>query len=184
MADYYLTKKRWLAISMNDKTADGEFFYGVTSTKIFCYPSCKSRLPKKENILIFKSVEEAISHGYRACKRCKSGGATLPDAEWIENIEAYIEDNFAKALTLQIIAEDCHGSPYHLHRTFKRITQITPITFLENVRITYAKKLLQNSALSIEEIGKQSGFPNPSHFSTTFKRQTGLSPNHFRKAYQ
>ncbi len=160
------------------------FFYGVTSTKIFCYPSCKSRLPKKENIVIFKNAEEAISHGYRACKRCKSGGTTLPDTEWIENIQAYIQDNFANPLTLQTIAENCHGSPYHLHRTFKRITQITPITYLENIRIAYAKKQLSNSTRSIEEIGKLSGYPNPSHFSTTFKRHTGLSPNHFRKAYQ
>lgn len=96
MSDYYLTKKRWQAISTNDKTADGTFFYGVTSTKIFCYPSCKSRLPKKENIVIFHSAEEAFSHGYRACKRCKSGGTALPDTEWITNIEMYIKENFAK----------------------------------------------------------------------------------------
>ncbi|MBC1489081.1 methylphosphotriester-DNA--protein-cysteine methyltransferase family protein [Listeria sp. FSL L7-1485] len=184
MSDYYLTQKRWLAITNNDKTVDGRFFYGVTSTKIFCYPSCKSRLPKKENIVIFKNAEEAISQGYRACKRCKSGGATLPDTEWVENIQAYIKDNFAKPLTLQIIAEDCHGSPYHLHRTFKRITQVTPITYLENIRIAYAKKLLAHSIQSIEQIGKLSGFPNPAHFSTTFKRHTGLSPSHFRKTYQ
>ncbi|EAD7746609.1 bifunctional transcriptional activator/DNA repair enzyme AdaA [Listeria monocytogenes] len=181
MSDYYLTKKRWQAISTNDKTADGAFFYGVTSTKIFCYPSCKSRLPKKENIVIFHSAEEAFSHGYRACKRCESGGSALPDTEWVNNIEMYIKENFAKALTLKIIADDCHGSPYHLHRTFKRITMITPITYLENVRINYAKMQLTTTNQSIETIGKMAGFPNPSHFSTTFKRHTGLSPNQFRK---
>lgn len=137
--------------------------------------------PKKENIVIFHSAEEAFSHGYRACKRCKSGGTALPDTEWITNIEMYIKENFAKPLTLQIIADDCHGSPYHLHRTFKRITMITPITYLENVRISYAKMQLTSTNQSIETIGKMAGFPNPSHFSTTFKRHTGLSPNQFRK---
>ncbi|CAC97572.1 TPA: bifunctional transcriptional activator/DNA repair enzyme AdaA [Listeria innocua] len=181
MSDYYLTKKRWQAISTNDRTADGTFFYGVKTTKIFCFPSCKSRLPKKENIVIFHSKEEATSHGFRPCKRCKSGGKSLPDTEWVGNIKAYIEENFAKPLTLQIIADDCHGSPYHLHRTFKRITDITPITYLDNIRIDYAKNQLQNTTLSIELIGKMSGFPNSSHFSTTFKRHTALSPNQFRK---
>lgn len=184
MSDYYLTKKRWHAISTNNKAADGEFFYGVKSTKIFCYPSCKSRLPKKENIVIFQDADDAISHGYRACKRCRSGGTALPDTEWVENIATYIDENFAKPLTLQIIAEDCHGSPYHLHRTFKRITKITPITYLDNIRIDYAKKQLLNTLESIEVIGKKAGFPNPSHFSTTFKRHTGLSPNRFRKEQQ
>ncbi|WP_419791819.1 helix-turn-helix transcriptional regulator, partial [Pseudomonas glycinae] len=74
-----------------------------------------------------------------------------------------------------------HGSPYHLHRTFKRITMITPITYLENVRISYAKMQLTSTNQSIETIGKMAGFPIPSHFSTTFKRHTGLSPNQFRK---
>ncbi len=64
--------------------------------RFFCYPSCKSRLPKKENIVIFHSAEEAFSHGYRACKRCKSGGSALPDTEWVNNIEMYIKENFAK----------------------------------------------------------------------------------------
>ncbi|MBC2249814.1 methylphosphotriester-DNA--protein-cysteine methyltransferase family protein [Listeria sp. FSL L7-0123] len=180
MSDYYLTQKRWQAIATNDKSADGSFFYGVTSTKIFCYPSCKSRLPKKENIVIFHSAEEAFSDGYRACKRCKSGGNALPDTEWVTNIESYIKENFARPLTLQTIADDCHGSPYHLHRTFKRIKTITPIAYLENVRIDFVKQQLLHSDQSIETIGKLSGFPNPSHFSTTFKRHTGLSPKQFR----
>lgn len=180
MSDYYLTKKDGKQFQQMTRLLMVHFSMASHLRRFFAILHVNQDYLKKKTSL-FSIVRRKLSHGYRACKRCKSGGSALPDTEWVNNIEMYIKENFAKALTLKIIADDCHGSPYHLHRTFKRITMITPITYLENVRINYAKMQLTTANQSIETIGKMAGFPNPSHFSTTFKRHTGLSPNQFRK---
>ncbi len=62
----------WLAVSQNDASADGLFFYAVSSTGVFCRPSCKSRRPKRENVRYFKTAEQAMAAGFRPCKRCRS----------------------------------------------------------------------------------------------------------------
>ena len=57
-------------------------------------PSCKSRDPKKENVRIFNNVDEALSEGFRPCKRCKPGGIRMPDEEWVVQIKEYITTNY------------------------------------------------------------------------------------------
>ncbi|HEX9997752.1 MAG TPA: methylated-DNA--[protein]-cysteine S-methyltransferase, partial [Abditibacterium sp.] len=59
------------AVLERDARFDGRFVYGVSSTRIFCRPSCASRRPKTENISIFESIDEAKDAGFRACLRCK-----------------------------------------------------------------------------------------------------------------
>src|SRR4051794_40034310 len=114
-----LTNERWQAITQNDQSYDAVFIYAVTSTGICCRPSCKSREPKKENVRIFNNVVEALSAGFRPCKRCKPGGRSLPDEEWTTQIKEYINANYHEPLSLELLADMCHGSPYHLQRTFK-----------------------------------------------------------------
>ena len=64
-------EKLLAAIFERDARFDGVFVYGVTSTRIFCRPSCPSKRPKAENIVLFELVKEAQSAGFRACRRCK-----------------------------------------------------------------------------------------------------------------
>ncbi|WP_442870390.1 Ada metal-binding domain-containing protein [Aneurinibacillus sp. Ricciae_BoGa-3] len=61
----------WQAIVDCDQDYDGEFYYGVLTTGIFCRPSCKSRLPKINNVKLFQSIEDAENEGFRPCKRCR-----------------------------------------------------------------------------------------------------------------
>ena len=62
----------WNAVCNSDENYDGLFFYAVKTTGIFCRPSCKSKIPKKENICYFTSAEDAEKAGFRPCKRCRS----------------------------------------------------------------------------------------------------------------
>lgn len=62
----------WQAVLHNDASYDGIFFYGVRTTGIYCRPSCKSKLPKRENVCFFTSSEQARKEGFRPCKRCHS----------------------------------------------------------------------------------------------------------------
>ncbi|MBE1556882.1 bifunctional transcriptional activator/DNA repair enzyme AdaA [Sporosarcina limicola] len=176
-----LTDEQWQAITRNDKSYDKVFIYAVKSTGICCRPSCKSRVPKKENVRIFNNVNEAISEGFRPCKRCKPGGIRLPDEEWVTQIKEYINTNYNKPLSLEILADMCHGSPYHLQRTFKRVVGLTPMEYIQQVRIVNAMKELKTSGKSIAEIGFAVGLPNPPYFITLFKNRTGQTPKQYQK---
>ena len=108
---FTLTSEYWQAIIHNDSSYDNRFFYAVKSTGIFCRPSCKSRIPNKNNVRIFLNAEQALHENFRPCKRCKPNGITLPNKEWVEQIKDCIEKHFDEVLTLDILAEMCHGSP-------------------------------------------------------------------------
>lgn len=175
------TAEQQKAIIENDKSYDGQFFYAVKTTKIFCRPSCKSRVPNFDNVTIFENAEDALEAGYRPCKRCKSGGSHLPDEEWVSHVEMYITENYQKPLTLDYLADHCHGSPYHLHRVFKSIKRITPLEYVQQIRMNKAKEYLDQTDLPIKEIGKLVGIPNPTRFSTLFKEKNNQTPSHYRK---
>ncbi|WP_318618264.1 bifunctional transcriptional activator/DNA repair enzyme AdaA [Sporosarcina sp. YIM B06819] len=179
-----LTDERWQAITHNDQSYDTIFIYAVTSTGICCRPSCKSRDPKKENVRIFNDVDEAISAGFRPCKRCKPGGIRLPDEEWTAQIQEYIQTHYHEPLSLVILADMCHGSPYHLQRTFKRVSGVTPAEYIQQVRISHAMRELSTESKSIAEVGFSVGLPNTPYFITLFKNRTGQTPKQYQMEVQ
>lgn len=85
-------------------------------------------------------------------------------------------------LTLAEIAEAVSLSPYHFARAFKRSTGQTPQQYLTERRIDLAKQLLADSNLPIVDVSLSSGFKNQSHFTTTFRRFTSMTPGAFREA--
>lgn len=178
-----ISDEQWQAITHNDSSYDTFFIYAVKSTGIFCRPSCKSRQPNKVNVLIFKNAEQALSQGFRPCKRCKPEGLHLPDLDWVVQIADYIDNHYSQPLTLEELADMCHGSPYHLQRTFKRIKNMTPVEYIQMVRIAHAKVQLNTSDKSIGEVGILVGLPNTPYFITLFKKKTGYTPLQYRKEY-
>lgn len=174
------TEEVWQAILHNDAAYDQEFIYALKTTGIFCKPSCKSRTPNKQNVYIFENAEQAISAHFRPCKRCKPTNERLPDHEWVDQITNYINMNYHEPLKLQTIADMCHGSPYHLHRTFKRIMGETPVEYIQQLRIDKATEFLRQSNKSISDISVKIGMPNTSYFITLFKKRVGLTPREYR----
>jgi AraC family transcriptional regulator, regulatory protein of adaptative response / methylphosphotriester-DNA alkyltransferase methyltransferase len=176
-----LTEENWQAILNNDAAYNDTFFYAVKTTGIFCRPSCKSKAPKKENVLIFQHANQAIAAKFRPCKRCKPTGQRLPDDTWVEQISHFIENNYNQKLTLQFLADICHGSPYHLQRTFKRIKGLTPMEFVQQTRIKKAVGLLIGTNHAITDIATMVGIPNTAYFITLFKKKTGHTPAEYRQ---
>lgn len=176
------SETEWQAIIQNDASQDGRFFYAVASTGIFCRPSCKSKPPKRENVRIFASAEQAKAARFRPCKRCKPDGQPLPDREWVGQIADYIDRHYDEKLTLELLADMCHGSPYHLQRTFKRVMQMTPVEYIQRCRIEAAKRTLLHTRRTVADIALEVGIGSPAYFITLFKKTTGITPNEYRNS--
>ncbi|PWK15919.1 bifunctional transcriptional activator/DNA repair enzyme AdaA [Tumebacillus permanentifrigoris] len=181
-----MDEQQWQAIETCDPALDGAFFYAVRTTGIYCRPSCKSRTPKRENVQVFGSAEEAIGRGFRACKRCRPEEMAWrgPADEVVAQVQAVIEQRYAESLSLELLAEQVRMNPHHVHRVFKRQTGQTPAEFLLAKRMAVAQELLRTTDWSVTEVAGEVGYVNLSHFSTVFHEQTGQTPTQFRGGKQ
>lgn len=62
---------RWQAVITRDEAADGQFYYAVRTTGVYCRPSCGARTPKPENVQFYETIEQAEQAGFRPCNRCR-----------------------------------------------------------------------------------------------------------------
>ncbi|MXQ52459.1 bifunctional transcriptional activator/DNA repair enzyme AdaA [Shimazuella alba] len=172
-------------ILQRDTKYDGIYYTGIKTTGIVCRPSCKSRTPKRENVQLYKSVDDAIKAGFRPCKRCKPEeiGKMGPDARIAYEVKSFIRKEYSKSITLEDMSIQLMISPFHLHRVFKRITGITPAEFLLLTRLDKAKELLEQRDLAIAQIAKTVGFRSTSHFSMAFKKKVHVTPSNYRDSF-
>ena len=113
----------WEAVRRRDRAFDGELFFAVRTTGVYCRPSCASRPARRENVTFFPTAAEAEKAGYRACKRCRPDqlGAPDPQVEAIAHACARIEQA-EEAPKLADLAASAGLSPHHFHRVFKGVT--------------------------------------------------------------
>lgn len=102
-------------------------------------------------------------------------------SEPIQQVIAYIRQNYRSNSSLKEAAQDLHYNPAYLGRAFKKETGSTFNDYLATLRMEKAKDLLKNTLLSIDEISMEVGIEHVSYFSTLFKRCTGASPSAYRK---
>lgn len=96
----------------------------------------------------------------------------------------YIEENFAKPVSLKQLSNFVNVSPFHLSHLFTRHAGFSFKAYLTKRRIEEARKLLQNTDLKISAVCRRCGFPNENSFVKAFKKLTGISPAAFRKIFQ
>ena len=111
-----ITDETWEIIKNNDKNFDNKLWYGVATTKIFCRPSCVSRLPKRENVSIFQAAEQALEEGYRPCKRCRPMDKIIPNEVWVEEIDLLLKNHYDEDLSLEELEQRLHGSSSYLRQ--------------------------------------------------------------------
>src|ERR1700739_575667 len=68
---------RWARVLAHDKTADGQFWYSVSTTGVYCRPSCPSRTANPKNVTLHDTLESARATGFRPCRRCNPHGPSL-----------------------------------------------------------------------------------------------------------
>lgn len=98
MALYLDEDVRWKAIQDRDLAADGQFIYGVTSTGVFCRPSCPSRRPRRANVRFFTSVEQAEQAGFRPCLRCRPCDASRQE-QVVGQVQALLDADTVPTLS-------------------------------------------------------------------------------------
>jgi len=118
---------RWAAVVGRDRSADGSFFYSVRTTGVYCRPSCGARTPKRANVTFHASAEDAERAGFRPCKRCRPDRLShaAEQTAMVEDLCRFIE-TAERVPTLDTLAARAGLSPYHLHRTFRAVTGVTP----------------------------------------------------------
>jgi len=100
----------------------------------------------------------------------------------LRRVTQYIQENLQRELRLAELSALVHMSPYHFARLFKRSTGVPPHKFLVRRRIDEARALLEARTVPIAEISRLVGFRTPSHFTTTFRRITGMTPSAYRSS--
>lgn len=171
----------WNAVVARDRTFDGRIVYSVSTTGVYCRPSCGARRPKRENVAFHGSAAAAEAAGFRACKRCKPKGSSPADAQARLVTEACraIEDA-EQAPSLRSLAGGVGMSPFHFQRLFKSVMGVTPKAYALAYRQRQVRESLRNGH-SVTEAAFDAGYTSCSRFYDGAAQVLGMSPAAYRK---
>lgn len=173
---------RWQSVIGRDGSADGSFVYAVSTTGVYCRPSCPSRLASPKNVSFFGNGSEAEAAGYRPCLRCNPDGrsAARSDAAAVERACRLIEaaDELPK---LDQLAAAVGMSPSWFHRRFKAVTGLTPRAFGAAHRASRMREELAGESGSVTEAIYGAGFGSSSRFYEKAREVLGMTPTAYRQ---
>lgn len=123
---YATDARRWAAVARRDGRADGAFVYAVTTTGVYCRPSCPSRRPNRANVRFFPAAGPAERAGFRACRRCTPDRTAPPQVPEAVVAACRLIEAADEPPSLAALAGAVGLSPFHFHRLFKRAVGVTP----------------------------------------------------------
>lgn len=172
----------WEALENRDAHMDGVFFFAVISTGVYCRPSCPSRRPRRENVIFFQRREAAERAGFRACLRCKPAQerARDPQSELVEKICRYLQGHLDEAVTLTGLSRELGLSPFHLQRTFKAATGISPRAYADFCRLESFKAGLRDGR-SVTTAMYDAGYGSTSRLYERAASQLGMTPSAYQR---
>lgn len=180
-SDTGIDEARWLDVVHRNPSADGTFVYAVSTTGIYCRPTCPSRRPHRHNVCYFASGTDAVAAGYRACRRCH------PDAtdQWsdrralITSLCRVLETEYPTP-TLAVLAGRFGRSPFHLLRTFKNALGVTPRAYAAALRVGRLRAGLP-SAATVTEALYEAGYGSSSRLYERTSETLGMTPTDLRR---
>src|SRR6267143_2686897 len=126
----------WVAVLNRDRRCDGRFVYAVSSTHVYCRPSCPSRRPTRNHVTFFDSVQRAEAAGFRACLRYRPQSvAGSQTDERVERARRYLDEHTDEPVTLRRLAAQVGLSPFHLQRTFTNLVGLSPKAYQDAKRM-------------------------------------------------
>uniref|UniRef100_Q01ZD9 methylated-DNA--[protein]-cysteine S-methyltransferase n=1 Tax=Solibacter usitatus (strain Ellin6076) TaxID=234267 RepID=Q01ZD9_SOLUE len=172
--------QRWAAILRRDPAADGEFFYSVKTTGVYCRPSCASRLALRKNVVFHATTEAAERAGFRPCKRCKPDQAALAEQHAAAIAAACRTIEVSETTpSLDELAAVAGMSRFYFHRTFKAITGVTPKAYASARRAERVRTELAASPTVTQAI-YDAGFNSSGRFYEQSTDILGMTPGDFR----
>src|SRR5437870_430760 len=171
----------WQAVEDRDAGYDGMFVFAVSSTGIYCRPSCPARRPRRQNVTFYRQPEEAEKAGYRACLRCRPRAiAGSPQMEMVKAVCRYIEQHLDEPITLARLGTAFRQSPFHLQRTFKAVLGITPRAYADSCRLNQLKSNLR-AGHSVTRAMYDAGYSSSSRLYERTASQLGMTPDKYRR---
>ncbi|VVD63797.1 DNA-O6-methylguanine--protein-cysteine S-methyltransferase/transcriptional regulator Ada [Pandoraea horticolens] len=177
---YATDNAKWAAVVARSKQADGEFFYSVRTTGVYCRPSCGARLARRENVAFHTDRAAAERAGFRPCKRCKPDQDAL-DARHAALISAACRriDTAEAPPRLETLAAEASLSPHYFHRLFRAVTGVTPRAYANARRAERVRNALP-SAESVTSAFYDAGFNSNGRFYAKADALLGMKPAAFR----
>jgi AraC family transcriptional regulator, regulatory protein of adaptative response / methylated-DNA-[protein]-cysteine methyltransferase len=174
----------WESVLKRDSSADNYLLYAVSTTGIYCRPSCPSRRPKRGNVRFFSSAEAAERAGFRACQRCKPNADVTSRHNAVDRardyIDSHVHDLSDQRITLELLGEQSGMSPGHLQRKFKARLGLTPAQYIRARRRERLKdELRRGETVSRATFG--AGYGSSSRVYETADAGLGMTPATYRR---
>lgn len=170
------------AISGRDARWDGRLYLGVTSTGIYCRPSCPARKPKPENCRFFPSAAACVAAGFRACKRCRPD--TIPGSpDWnargdlAARAVRRIRDGAVDEAGVPGLASELAVSERHLRRVLVEEIGASPLQLARTRRAHAARALIEQTDLPLADVAFAAGFGSLRQFGDTMREEFGVAPS-------
>ena len=179
------TDRCWQVVEACDPRFDGWVFCGVTSTGIYCRPSCPARTPKRETVRFYATTAGAQAAGLRACKRCHPD-ATPGSPEWDRRADLVgramrlIADGAVDREGVDGLARSLGCTERHLHRQLVSGVGVGPLALARAQRAQTARMLLETTAISITDAAFAAGFHNVRQLNATVGEIFALTPGELR----
>ena len=171
---------RWTAVLDRDAAADGRFVYAVASTRIYCRPTCPSRRPHRRHVRFFATPAAAEAEGYRACRRCHPAEPEPDTVRQVREARRYLDEHIDETVTLDRLGRAVGLSPWHLQRTFKRITGVTPRAYAGARRMERMKSRLKDGD-SVTRATYDAGYSSPSRVYDQSRSRLGMTPGAYQR---
>jgi len=177
---YDSDEARWDALARRDAAADGQFWYSVSSTGVYCRPSCGARPALRRHVAFHATRADAEAAGFRPCQRCKPDQPPLAErhAQMVAQACRLIDASEAEP-NLDDLAVACGVSRFHLHRLFKAQTGITPKAYAAARRAARLAQGLEQSA-SVTDAMYAAGFNSSGRFYAQAPQRLGMTPRAWR----
>lgn len=175
------------AVDSRDQRFDGWFYTGVTSTGIYCRPSCPAITPKRQNVRFFPSAAAAQGAGLRACRRCRpdaAPGSPLWDvrADVVGRAMRLIADGVVDRDGVPGLASRLGYTERHLHRMLSAEMGAGPLALARAQRAQTARILIETTDLAMAEIAFAAGFGSVRQFNDTLREVYASAPSDLRTA--
>ena len=170
-------EQQWQAVIAKDARFDGQFVFAVTSTGVYCRPSCPSRRAHRERVKFFDLPEAAEQAGFRACLRCEPQRTRVhdPQIELVQRVCRLLNSSEGETVGLAELASETGVSVFHLQRTFKRVMGISPKQYLAARRFGNFKDLVRKGE-SVTNSLYESGFNSSSRLYEHAAEELGMTP--------